>query len=488
MIKLIWVALTAIGILLNSFDSEARSLNFYLAKDKNWNSQEHISLMKEYGIPGATVYYNLLSTENRQNHFVWVRDNYLDRGYKVILALKFEGEKKQTNHLGLLQQVIDGDFDDEIDKLIVEIIRAGKPIVIRPFHELDGSWHPWGIYAKGNSPELAVAAVRHVVNKFSEVRKKGLVTIEINFNRRDGKGKVLGEAEKYIPEIAKMVDAFSISTYNRCGTSPNYRPSKDSNRTLSDFDFSFSDEFRPVYKKLSKFTKKPINVAETSTSGLCGGRISWFSEMLLDIKKEFPKVESVTFFFGNVAPGEVSNDVPIQWGFNSEKQRKEFKDLIDKYQFNEITKNVDSNNNLIVRYPWNVHGQMYGLFSEADNLSINSVTGEKFGKEKLVFRGTFTQRALLNIGKGLDIGPSVWLGTVQSTNDNMWWNNQVFTGVSFGLYGKLFFDKISWGGWSIELFAEQQKYTVNVPDCYSNDVENRIGVRTGLNFGGDWSN
>jgi hypothetical protein len=306
---------------------QARDTTFFLAKDNEWNSSEHRERMAELGIPAATVYYKLTSEDNRKNPYAWIRDNYLDNSHPTVVTLIIdngsstvgtsEGTDVSAGVPGLLQQVLRGDFDDDLKALAKVIAKDGRPVVIRPFHEANGGWYPWGMYAQGNSPEQLVLALQHVVNIFEKVQADN-VSFEMNLNRRGG-DDVLEEAYRYIPFINKLVDAYSISTYNRCGTSKRYED-----------ELSFSKEFAPVYERLSEMTSHPINLAEVSTSGECAPKMPWFEEMLTDIDERFPRVESITFFFGTVPVGKASNDVEINWGVSGNEAA--FKELLQKYR------------------------------------------------------------------------------------------------------------------------------------------------------------
>ncbi|MCA9362289.1 hypothetical protein KC906_02850, partial [Candidatus Kaiserbacteria bacterium] len=327
-----------------------------LAKDAEWDAAMHTARMRELGITCATVYYSLMSKDNRKHPYEWVRKHYLDAGYRVVLVLKLDAGNSTTESrsVGNLQAVVGGYYDTALDELIARIKRDGRPIVVRPFHEIDGDWHPWGMYTSGNSPQLAVAAVEHIAARFRDANAP--VMIEINFNRRDGKGKVLGDAEYYIPRFNEFVDAYSISTYNRCGTAKRYTTEQ-----------SFATEFKPAYDRLLGLTTKPINVAETSTSGLCGARLPWFRELFRTIDSSFTQVESVTFVFGTVPVGAVSNDRPIQWGFSSTAERAQFKAFLQQSwpQLPLVpSKGRETRPSLDFRAPWSAFAQLTYPFEE----------------------------------------------------------------------------------------------------------------------------
>lgn len=467
---------------------DERDLTFCLAKDDAWNSVAHKIRMKELNTNCATLYYKLMSAENRAHPYDWIKDNYLDSGHDVVLTLildngvtstvgSSEGTDVSAGVPGLLERVVGGEFDKALNQLIAKIVKDGRHIVVRPMHEIDGGWYPWGIYAKGNSPELAVAAVKHVVTMFKAAHAP--VTFEINFNRRDARDKVLGEAERYLPQLDQLVDAYSVSSYNRCGTAPKYQKER-----------SFADDFRPIYEKLAGLTNKPINVAEVSTSGECSPRLPWFREMLKAIDTEFTRVEMVTFYFGTVPIGKASNTKPIQWGLNSNQERLAFRDLLNQYRQKWHTK-LKQEKVLKTKYafraPWSVSAQLIVPFDETANPALNPVTGNEFGETGSVLRIQLQQRMLFDAGNGFEAGPGVRFGLVESPNDNQWWNNQSTAGVSFGLYRDLPKGNIQWGGWSVELYAERRQFTTSAPDRYKGNSETWVGIRAGFNVGGDWT-
>jgi hypothetical protein len=532
--------LTAFMLWLATAGVASADVSLGLAKDDAWNSGDHIARMESHGLTDhAVVYYALTSDANLANPYDWVRDNYVNAGIQTIMTLIIddrsvpgtttvgtsEGTDVSAGVPGLLQRVIDGEFDDALQALAVRIRDNGRPLTIRPFHELDGSWYQWGIYADGNSRGLAIAAVAHLVRLFDRVGAEN-VRWEINFNRRDGQtpGQVLGEAEYLLPRLNELVDQYSVSTYNRCGTAPWYGEER-----------SFADDFRPIYERIAALSELPINVAEVSTSGLCGPRVPWFEQML-DELDQFPQLEMVTFFFGTVPVGRASNDVPIYWGFDEEPEfLPEFRSLIEAaraaWQQDARaaperapaplpTPRVAPARTQIVledpeplRFPadssvgepvtvlgsacqtalcfqstpWSAWGVFTYPLHEEGNPALNPVTGNEFGETGPLFRWTLTQRGLWDEGD-FEHGPGLRIGGVHSTNRDQWWNNNLDLGLTYGLY----FDAprgevIDWGGWRLELFGGRRQYLAPVPDRFDGDGEWRLELNLGYSIGGDWA-
>ena len=71
-----------------------------------------------------------------------------------------------------LQNIIDGNADSYIDAAITAVKTITGTIWIRPMHEMNGNWYPWG-YPNATYPESAtntparyILAWKHIVNKF----------------------------------------------------------------------------------------------------------------------------------------------------------------------------------------------------------------------------------------------------------------------------------------------------------------------------------
>ncbi len=466
---------------------EENPVQFCLAKDSEWSTLKHLSLMKDYGVNCATLYVNITSKYNRSYPFGLI-EPYIRRGYDVVVTLIFGKLSHTSTSQAVLDQIVRGYYDNDLNIFInalkksVAKNKTSSKIVIRPLHELDGNWLPWGMYTKGNSVGQAISAVEHV-SKIIRA-KNTLVKIEINLNRRDGRNKVLGEAEKYIPRLEPLVDMFAISTYNRCGTAVRYK-----------YERSFSYDFRPAYKRLKTFTDKPINVAEVSTSGLCSGnkKLPWFRRMLEDIKNEFPQTKMVTLFFGKKTAGDASNDVDVDWGISSKEQigfrRLLTNDILKKYQEPGIYKSsFDEIFDVRIRLPWSLNTKLSYPLSEVSNSARNSVTGNEFGRESLLFIIQFKQRLLFPIADSVEFGPVIRLDLVKSVNENMWWNNRFAASLGLGVYGDLPRGVIKWGQWYTELYVEGREYLAPTPrDRYEGGREIRVMGNIGINFGGDWS-
>jgi len=57
-----------------------------------------------------------------------------------------------------------GDHDAYIRSWAADVAAWGRLLYVRPMHEMNGSWHPWGMGVLGNTHSLFRTAWRHVVD------------------------------------------------------------------------------------------------------------------------------------------------------------------------------------------------------------------------------------------------------------------------------------------------------------------------------------
>lgn len=305
-------------LLLATYTVDAREVSLGLSAAQGVAHYEKQSA-ELGGMDHAAVYWTLGS-------FATHPYNRFNGDYDILLILKIPKVEGS-----LLEAILNGQYDDDLTKLGQLIKQDGNPITIRPLYEGNGDWYAWHAYKKPNKPEDYAPAFRHIVTLIRE-QAGDLVRFDQNYNRKSANGKTEDFAELYAGD--DYVDQVTISSYNRCGTSPSHTKAK-----------SFAEEFRPAYEKLTTITTKPIGVAETATTDKCGvDRVEWYKDMLDSIRNEFTRVEHVTFFFESIAPGLASNTKQINWQLY-EKEKPGFKQLIEAFRADGLAKNHESRTN-----------------------------------------------------------------------------------------------------------------------------------------------
>ena len=272
------------------------------------DSEQFNSHNETYNFDYAAIFYNLTSDVNAKDPYAWVKENYLDQGVEVNMALILRDGDSQT---GNLADILEGHFDEDLHRLAGEIEADGRPIILRPLYEGNGDWFPWGAYTPPNEPSDYVLAWHHIAEIFADAP----VSLDWNMNRRSAQDEETSDFRDLYPGD-DIIDIASISSYNRCGSNSAYTEWRE-----------FSEDFGPAYREITSFVSSDttIAVAETSTTSLCDGdKALWFSNLFDNLILDYPRVSSVTFFFETVQPGEASNDVMINWAPETERQHEAF--------------------------------------------------------------------------------------------------------------------------------------------------------------------
>lgn len=426
------------------------------------HSLAHIQQMNKYNIKGATVYYNLTNKDNKRDHLWWVKKNYLDKEIptNVVLILK----KNDSSTFSALKE---GYFDYELTSFAKQIVKYQKQFTLTVFHEVNGGWYPWGACYKDNTYEDIKIAFNKINNVLIKTGARKYINLTANFNRRgcDGSFKL---GSKYLPYIEPIVDSFSISTYNRCGTSQNYKK-----------EVSFEEDFRPAYYAISSITQKPINIGEVATSGLCGNSLIWYKNMLSSLDK-YPQVMSINFFFGDVPIGSASNEIPISWRIRDKIEIEGFRSILNKFRQSKATLKKK------FEYPWDLQFFATLPLEATFSPSINRFTHEPFGSKEMSILAIANQRFYRKISENISLGPGLKLTAFSSINNNQWWNNQIIPEANFSIAFKniLKSRKTLWSRIRASIYVNHNYYFVASPEDASGIG---VGLRLYIGSGGDWS-
>lgn len=69
-----------------------------------------------------------------------------------------------------LDDIVNGNSDAVIREFAARAAEYEGPIILAPFHEMNGNWEPWGGVVGDNTPQKVVAAWKHVHGFFNGVR------------------------------------------------------------------------------------------------------------------------------------------------------------------------------------------------------------------------------------------------------------------------------------------------------------------------------
>ena len=165
-----------------------------------------------------------------------------------------------------LARIAGGAHDDYIAHFARGLRKLGATIYVRPMHEMNGDWYPWGGTVNGNSAALYVQAWRRMVDIF---RAQGAKNVKWVFNpvSEDWPVGAANRFERYYPG-ANYVDVLAVDGYNWGSTKPNFGGWR-----------SFSKTFSSAYHRLARLGPQPIWIAEVGSAIEGGSKAAWVRDM-----------------------------------------------------------------------------------------------------------------------------------------------------------------------------------------------------------------
>jgi hypothetical protein len=409
--------------------------------------------------------------------------HYLDKGNGIILALMLKTDDTAAS----LDSIVAGNYDADLQALAEAIRSDGRTIVLRPLYEFNGDWYPWQAYFKGNTPGTFIAAWRHVVSLFRSANAP--VLFDLNYNRLSAGAHGHGDFETLYPGDA-WVDSVSISSYNRCGSSRHHTQWKP-----------FREEFGPAYNTVARFSTKPIGVAETSSTSLCGGdKAAWITELFSDVASRYPKVNAITFYLGTKDVGTASNTDDLHWELETDTQQDAFTRGVAALR--KVRGVCPSGSVVGIRaaplaprepkdwwsvgtfnLPWSMQIEGRSYVAQTYNDALNPVTNEPFGTIGSMLHWRLKQALTFDMLGGT-LGPHVSYQGYASNNPNMWWFN--YHGLGTGLEYCTEHGAGDWGTLCGGINYEHRFYTAPVPERLMGG-EDGVFLNLRFNAGGDWN-
>jgi hypothetical protein len=234
--------------------------------------------------------------------FDWV-SRYMNAGFQVQLVIEF---KEDRANLGA---IAGGRYDSKLKAFAESVKRDGRQIILRPMHEFNGDWYPWGVYRSGNSVDLFKRAWRHVVDVIRKVGPR--VRFQLSYNVSNAKASRTPFSSFWPGD--SYVDQVCISAYNRCGTSAFHTQWK-----------SLETVLRPAYDQIRSFTNKPMCIGETSTTSYGGNKPAWFTDAFIALAYQFPRITIVNWFFENKGR--------LDWDLNTRNQERAWSEGLEKFR------------------------------------------------------------------------------------------------------------------------------------------------------------
>jgi len=177
-----------------------------------------------------------------------------------------------------LSRIIDGSFDPYVRSWARGIKGLDYTVAIRFAHEMNGYWYPWAEQANGNRRGEYVLAWRHVHDIFEAEGATNVVWIWSPNISYENSTPLIGlyPGDDY-------VDWIGFSGYYGTVGNESYK--------------SFDELFAPSIAEVSRFTRKPIVIAETGAADDAGRKAEWISQLFESLPRH-PEVIGVVWFEG----------------------------------------------------------------------------------------------------------------------------------------------------------------------------------------------
>jgi len=180
-----------------------------------------------------------------------------------------------------LSRIAGGAFDSYIRRYATEIRDFGGPVMLRPMHEMDGFWYPWGGTVNGNTPAEYVKAWRHIHDIFQQVGATN-VTWVWSVNHLSVPDTPVNQIENYWPGPS-YVDWIGVSAFNWGTASP-----------LSTW-LGLDASLRDIYQRLLKY-HKPIVLTETAAPEVGGDKAAWIKASYTDMLQNYPQLRAAIWY------------------------------------------------------------------------------------------------------------------------------------------------------------------------------------------------
>lgn len=199
-----------------------------------------------------------------------------------------------------LDTILSGHHDAYIRQYARDVATWGRPVYLRPFHEMNGDWYPYGAGKNGNTPEKLVSAWQKVHRMFAE---EGATNVKWVWSSNVG-------APSYVPQHPIMsyypgdayVDWIGLDGYNSAAASglPWY---------------SFDELYSQSYQEITAITQKPLMIAEVGSHTSPENKAIWIEAMREVVPIKYPRIRALSWFHQD-------RDGAL-WRFNTSQASKE---------------------------------------------------------------------------------------------------------------------------------------------------------------------
>ena len=199
-----------------------------------------------------------------------------------------------------LANIPTGVFDAYIDSWATGLKAFGRPVYLRPFHEMNYQGYPWAYGVNGNTAQDLVAAWRYVHDRFARI---GATNVQWVWCPNPDNGLVPLDA--IYPGDA-YVDWFGVDVYNG-GTQ---------------FDWggwlSAQQITERTYRAFQAMDPtKPVMLPEVSSVEQGGSKAQWITDLFGATPGAFPNIRAIVWFHDNWTTKDARNLPIADWRVNT---------------------------------------------------------------------------------------------------------------------------------------------------------------------------
>lgn len=181
-----------------------------------------------------------------------------------------------------LRAILSGRYDAYVRAFAAAVRDLGRPVHLRPMHEMNGFWYPWCGTVNGNAPGEFPAAWKRLRRLFGAEGAGNVAWVWSPYATSLPPGPE-NRMERYFPGD-DAVDLTGLDGYN-WGT-----------RLPGEGWREFAEIFEAGYAEATSLSARPVMIAETASAEEGGCKADWIRGMARALPSRFPRVGTLVWF------------------------------------------------------------------------------------------------------------------------------------------------------------------------------------------------
>jgi beta-mannanase len=182
-----------------------------------------------------------------------------------------------------MARILEGVYDDYIKEWAGQLATCGRTVWLRPLHEMNGNWYPWGGTVNGNNPGIFRQVWYHLHNLFKAEGADNVIWIWCPYACSVPDIEI-NSLENYFPG-PDYVDWLALDGYN-WGTSQSWSRWQ-----------SFGEIFSASYSRMLALAPgKPVFIAEVGCAESGGSKADWIRDAFRQVVSHFKQIKGIVWF------------------------------------------------------------------------------------------------------------------------------------------------------------------------------------------------